>query len=159
MGYSLQYLATFIPNIDRSNIESVVVLPAYGLQLESHRGLSIPFSNISIPLSSNRRFIPTDSIQDVLVNEGLRRWNWHYYLIIVTRTPPFKQGERIQKGGEPFDIKLLVVFEVSSSCFDNSADILLHQGILPHFEVVKEVYHGVREDLFGESATSKENVD
>ena len=56
-----------------------------------------------------------DSIQDVLMNEGLRRWNWHYYLVVLTRTPPFERGKRIQKDGEPFDIKLLVAFEVSSS--------------------------------------------
>lgn len=112
------YAATFIRRIDYSGTESVLVLPAYGLQLESHRGLSVPFSDITIPLSRNRSFIPTDSIQDVLVNEGLRRWNWHYYLVILTRSPPFERGERMQKDGEPFDVKLSVVFEVHLSLPD-----------------------------------------
>jgi GPI-GlcNAc transferase complex, PIG-H component len=115
MGYAHQYYTTFERRIDSSNTESVLVLPAYGVQLESHRGLSIPFSGITVPLSRNRCFIPTDSIQDILVNEGLRIWNWHYYLVVLTRTPPFEQGERVQKDGEPFDMKLLVAFEVSQS--------------------------------------------
>ena len=95
------------------------------------------------------------------MNEGLWRWNWHYYLVILTRTPQFERGERIQRDGEPFDVKLLVAFEVSPSLFDGLAfrlTYLLHQEILPHFEVVKEVYHGVREDLFGEFASSEEDV-
>lgn len=120
MGYSIQYSVTFICHIHFSNLESVLVLPAYGLQLESHRGLSIPFSDITISLSTNRRFISTDTIQDVLVNEGLWTWNWHYYLVVLTRTPHFERGERIQKDGEPFDVKLLVAFEVSPSLFDGT---------------------------------------
>jgi len=132
MGYSLKYLVTFTCHIDYSNIESVLVLPAYGLQLESHRGLSIPFSDITISLSSTRCFIPTDSIQDVLVNEGLRRWNWHYYLVILTRTLPFERGERIQKDGEPFHVKLLVAFEVNPLCFNDPALLLTYIIALGH---------------------------
>lgn len=56
-------------------------------------------------------------------------------------------------------MKLLVAFEVSSSWLDELVYISLHQDILPHLEVIKEVYHGVREDLFGEFASSKEDLD
>jgi phosphatidylinositol glycan class H protein len=57
--------------------ESVVVLPPYGVQLETHRGLP------SLPLFVSRRFIPLTEVQDVLINEGLRRWDVRYYLAVL----------------------------------------------------------------------------
>ena len=62
--------------IDASPLESVLVLPSYGIQLETHRGLP------SLPLFVSRRFIPLTKVRDVLINEGLRRWDVRYYLAI-----------------------------------------------------------------------------
>lgn len=63
--------------IDASPLESVLVLPSYGIQLETHRGLP------SLPLFVSRRFIPLTKVRDVLINEGLRRWDVRYYLAIL----------------------------------------------------------------------------
>jgi phosphatidylinositol glycan class H protein len=60
-----------------ASLESVLVLPSYGIQLESHRGLP------SLPLFVSRRFIPLAEVRDVLINEGLRRWDVRYYLAIL----------------------------------------------------------------------------
>lgn len=65
--------------------ESVLVLPPYGVQLETHRGLP------SMPLFASRRFIPLTEVQDVVINEGLRRWDVRYYLAVL-HTP--RQGEQ-----------------------------------------------------------------
>lgn len=73
--------------------ESVIVLPPHGVQFETHRGLP-PFL-----LFSSRQFIPSDALQDVVINEGLRRWDVRYYLVAVKRF-------------SPYDFKLIVAFEV-----------------------------------------------
>lgn len=73
--------------------ESVLVLPPYGVQLETHRGLP------SLPLFVSRRFIPLTEVQDVLINEGLRRWDVRYYLAVLYSP---RQGEQ----------RLVVAYEV-----------------------------------------------
>ena len=60
--------------------ESVVVFPSLGLQLETHRG----FSGISFLAS--RTFVPWSSLEDFLINEGIRGWDIRYYLVAITRT-------------------------------------------------------------------------
>jgi phosphatidylinositol N-acetylglucosaminyltransferase subunit H len=65
--------------------ESVLVLPPYGIQLETHRGLP------SLPFFVSRRFIPLTEVQDVLINEGLRRWDVRYYLAFLYSP---RQGEQ-----------------------------------------------------------------
>ncbi|KAI0256636.1 GPI-GlcNAc transferase complex, PIG-H component-domain-containing protein [Lactifluus subvellereus] len=57
--------------------ESVLVLPPYGIQLETHRGFP------SLPFFVSRKFIPLTEVQDVLINEGLRRWDVRYYLAVL----------------------------------------------------------------------------
>jgi len=94
--------------------ESVLVIPPHGIQLETHRGF--PPSRV---LFVSRCFIPTSSLQDFVINEGLRRWNVRYYLTAIQRT-------------KPTDMTLQVAYE----------------NILPHFPVLFEVYHGVQDALF-----------
>ncbi|KAI0780755.1 GPI-GlcNAc transferase complex, PIG-H component-domain-containing protein [Trametes elegans] len=96
--------------------ESVIVLPSLGLQFETHRGFA------GVPLSTTRRFIPWTSLEDFLINEGIRGWNIRYYLVAITRT---------QQGA----LKLEVAFE----------------NILPRFPILLEVYHAVQEALHAES--------
>ncbi|KAG1754507.1 hypothetical protein EDB19DRAFT_1892490 [Suillus lakei] len=55
--------------------ESVLVFPAYGIQLETHRGYPL-----LKPLFVSRRFIHASLLEDFIINEGLRRWNVRYYL-------------------------------------------------------------------------------
>ncbi|KAH9901104.1 hypothetical protein C8Q73DRAFT_676765, partial [Cubamyces lactineus] len=95
--------------------ESVVIIPSLGLQLETHRG----FAGIS--LSASQRFVPWSSLEDFLINEGIRGWNIRYYLVAISRT---------QQGA----LKLDVAFE----------------NILPKFPVLLEVYHGVQDALRNE---------
>ena len=74
--------------------ESLIVLPPHGVQLETHRG---PFGSWFV----SRRFIPTVYVQDIIINEALRRWNVRYYLAVIVACP----GQNIE---------LAVAFEVSS---------------------------------------------
>jgi phosphatidylinositol N-acetylglucosaminyltransferase subunit H len=60
--------------------ESVIVIDRHGIQFETHRGFP-PF-----PLIVSRRFIPTTSLQDFIINEGLRRWDVRYYLAAIKRS-------------------------------------------------------------------------
>lgn len=92
-------------------LESIIAFPALGVQIESHRGLSIPFTGKSIVLSVSRRFLSMDVIHDVLINEGLRHWDWKYYLVVLRRLPP--------RSEDP-DLSLFVVFEVRKpvQCFN-----------------------------------------
>jgi len=92
--------------------ESVLVLPSYGIQLETHRGLP------SLPLFVSRRFIPLTKVRDVLINEGLRRWDVRYYLAI--HYYPRRGEQRLE---------------------------VAYQNILPRFPVLIKVYHGIHECL------------
>lgn len=69
-----------LKNLIWSPAESVIAIPALGVQLESHRGLP------SLPLFTSRHFIPLAFLQDFVINEGLRRWDVRYYLAAVTKT-------------------------------------------------------------------------
>jgi len=102
--------------------ESVISLYPHGLQLETHRGIQASFFTPSISLFVTRKFIATPMILDVILNEGLRRWNFHYYLAIICRA-----RENLT---EP------VIIHVA------------YPNILPHFRIVKQVYLGVHQDLF-----------
>ncbi|KAH9063495.1 GPI-GlcNAc transferase complex, PIG-H component-domain-containing protein, partial [Lactarius vividus] len=92
--------------------ESVLVLPSYGIQLETHRGLP------SLPLFVSRKFIPLSEVKDVLINEGLRRWDVRYYLTVLYCPQVAEQ-------------RLEVAYE----------------NILPRFPVLIEVYNGIHECL------------
>ncbi|KAG2078065.1 hypothetical protein BDR04DRAFT_445088 [Suillus decipiens] len=58
--------------------ESVLVFPAYGIQLETHRGYPL-----LKPLFVSRRFIHASLLKDFVINEGLRRWDVRYYIAAV----------------------------------------------------------------------------
>jgi phosphatidylinositol N-acetylglucosaminyltransferase subunit H len=77
--------------------ESVVIIPCHGIQLETHRGLQYSLLP-SCPLSTKRRFIPLTSVRDIVINEGLRRWDVRYYLCVIRDAGP--------------EVSLEVVFEV-----------------------------------------------
>ncbi|EIW60056.1 uncharacterized protein TRAVEDRAFT_164502 [Trametes versicolor FP-101664 SS1] len=103
--------------------ESVVILPSLGIQLETHRGF------LGFPLFAARRFIPWSSLEDFLINEGIRGWDIRYYLVALHRT---------QQGA----LKLDVAFE----------------SILPRFPILLKVYHGVREALQTENERANSQI-
>ncbi|KAI0647227.1 hypothetical protein C8Q79DRAFT_958280, partial [Trametes meyenii] len=92
--------------------ESVVIIPSLGLQLETHRGYC------GFPLLVSRRFMPWSSLEDFLINEGIRGWDIRYYLVAINRT---------QHGA----LKLEVAFE----------------NLLPRFSILLQVYRRVQEAL------------
>ncbi|THV05306.1 hypothetical protein K435DRAFT_826501 [Dendrothele bispora CBS 962.96] len=92
--------------------ESVMVIPSHGIQLETHRGLA------PITFFINRRFIPRTQLRDVLINEGIRRWGFRYYLVASVQ----------HSSGN-------ITLEV---CFEN---------ILPRFPVLLQVYQGIQDLL------------
>lgn len=112
--------------------ESIIVLPNLGIQVQSTRGISIPFSKQTWWLSTSKTFIPLDEMHDVLINEGPLHWDWYYYLAIVRRTPPrpFKNAD------SPSNLTIAVAFEQT----------------LPALDVVREIYHGVQDTLFDDYA-------
>lgn len=65
-------------------LESIIVLPSLGVQLETRRGF--PF--FSRPLFTGRRFIPLCTLQDIIINEGLHRWDVRYYLAFINGNHP-----------------------------------------------------------------------
>lgn len=60
-----------------SSIETVLVIPPHGIQLETYRGFP------KWPIFISRRFIPLTALQDVIINEGLWGWNVRHYLAAV----------------------------------------------------------------------------
>ncbi|KIY50973.1 hypothetical protein FISHEDRAFT_37811 [Fistulina hepatica ATCC 64428] len=102
--------------------ESVIVLPPHGIQLETHKGIG------NLRLSSIRRFIPTDDLHDVVINEGLRRWNVHFYLAALMGNPSHEYSLRVA-----------------------------YENILPHFPVLLEVYRGVHDLLFDHAPESEDS--
>ncbi|KAJ7740723.1 hypothetical protein DFH07DRAFT_905440 [Mycena maculata] len=95
--------------------ESVVVIPPHGIQFETHRGT--PWFS---PFMVTRRFIPLASLQDLVIHEGLRRWNIRYYLAAI----------QLSESG---DFQVHVAYEV--------------ENILPHFPILLQVYRGVQADV------------
>ncbi|KAF8590927.1 hypothetical protein K439DRAFT_1230570, partial [Ramaria rubella] len=65
--------------------ESILLIPHHGIQLETHRGITLPVG-LPLRLTAKRRFIPLTSVRDVVINEGLRRWNVRYYLCVIQDT-------------------------------------------------------------------------
>lgn len=63
--------------IDYFGLESVIVIPTHGIQLETHRGLP------GLRLSSSRRFIELAALEDVVIHEGLRGWDVRFYLTTI----------------------------------------------------------------------------
>jgi phosphatidylinositol glycan class H protein len=106
VGYAVYFL--LLPSDSPYLPESIIVFPHIGIQIETTRGLIIPFTEHTQALSTSRRFVPADSIHDVLINEGLRTWDWYYYLAVLCRSPP-----RSLKGpSPPYEISMLLAFEV-----------------------------------------------
>ncbi|EPQ58195.1 hypothetical protein GLOTRDRAFT_72347 [Gloeophyllum trabeum ATCC 11539] len=97
--------------------ESVISIPPHGIQLETHKGYP------SMPLYAVRRFIPSGSLKDFIINEGLQRWNVRYYLSAIRRT----------------------------SCGAFTMEIA-YNDTLPHFPILLEVYRGIHEtELFSQA--------
>ncbi|KAI0273568.1 hypothetical protein BC834DRAFT_815887 [Gloeopeniophorella convolvens] len=92
--------------------ESVIVLPPYGIQFETQRGLS-PW-----PLFVSRTFVPLNEVRDILINEGLRRWDVRYYLAVLSCS---------QLGHQRLDVA--------------------YENILPRFPVLIRVYQSIHEYL------------
>lgn len=73
-----------------------------GIQLETIRRttLLLPFASIDVHTTYSKTFIDLASISDIVINEGISRWEIIYYLVVV------------RKGAE---VELRVVFPVSRS--------------------------------------------
>jgi phosphatidylinositol glycan class H protein len=69
--FTLLHLLTLRPHTS----ESLLILRGLGIQTSS--------SSASYLSSSTTRFIPTEKIQDILVNEAFRGWEVRYYLVVV----------------------------------------------------------------------------
>ncbi|RSH86627.1 uncharacterized protein EHS24_004898 [Apiotrichum porosum] len=68
--------------------QSVTPFPGLGIQLATAHGLHLP-NGKQVVFSVQRRFIPLDDIETVVVHEGITRWSVRYYLGIVrTRGRP-----------------------------------------------------------------------
>lgn len=70
-----------VPPPTNDSPESVIVIPSFGLQYETQRGLP------GIPLLTSRHFIPLTYLQDFVINEGLHGWNVRYYLAALEQSP------------------------------------------------------------------------
>lgn len=112
-------------------LESVIIIPPHGIQLETHFGF--PPSYV---LSTSKRFIPMSSLQDFVINEGLRRWSVRYYLTAIYRRRSGSYAMQVA-----YEVSLpLVILQYALK--------LNQQNILPHFLVLVEVYDGVQNILF-----------
>ncbi|KAL1745654.1 hypothetical protein HDZ31DRAFT_35945 [Schizophyllum fasciatum] len=92
--------------------ESLIVIAPHGIQLETCRGCP------SFWLQKTRRFIPASTMDTVIINEALYRWNVRYYLAVLSKDT---QGQPV----------LHVAFE----------------NILPYFPVLLEIYRGVHDTI------------
>ncbi|KAF9053203.1 hypothetical protein BJ165DRAFT_846828 [Panaeolus papilionaceus] len=85
-------------------LESILVLPPHGLQIEKHRGF-----HLSWPLSVERKFIPSTQFDDLIINEGLDGWNVIYQLTIVQKA---KDGYKLLLPFSHISPKLDILLEV-----------------------------------------------
>ncbi|KIK59803.1 hypothetical protein GYMLUDRAFT_44261 [Collybiopsis luxurians FD-317 M1] len=102
--------------------ESLIVLPAHGIQLETHRGFP-PFT-----LFISRRFVSHTVLRDIVINEGIKRWDIRYYLVAL------EEGST----GLAFEI-----------CFPN---------ILPHFPILLQIYRDLREFVAVQGTSSPPQI-
>ncbi|KIL69648.1 hypothetical protein M378DRAFT_69222 [Amanita muscaria Koide BX008] len=94
--------------------ESIVVLPSLGVQLETRRG----FPSFPKPLFTSRRFIPLRALQDVIINEGMHRWDIRYYLAFVEEKRP-----------------------------DNVCLEVAYENTLPYHDVLLHIYQGLKTQI------------
>ncbi|KAI0319367.1 hypothetical protein OF83DRAFT_1055103 [Amylostereum chailletii] len=97
--------------------ESVLVLPPHGLQFETHRGFP-PYA-----LFASRTFIPSSELRDLVINEGLRRWDVRYYIAAVYK--PSEGGLRLHVAFE----SLIPRFPVLVTVYKGIHDCLLHAAV------------------------------
>ncbi|CEL60610.1 hypothetical protein RSOLAG1IB_03848 [Rhizoctonia solani AG-1 IB] len=63
--------------------ESVVAFPSIGLQLETHRGLTLSGHHV-LSAGTTRHFLPISAVSDIVINEGLCGWNVRRYLAVLS---------------------------------------------------------------------------
>ncbi|KAJ1304892.1 hypothetical protein OPQ81_006026 [Rhizoctonia solani] len=63
--------------------ESVLAFPSVGIQLETHRGLSL-FGQSVLSTGVSRQFLPITAVSDIIINEGLCGWNVRRYLAVLS---------------------------------------------------------------------------
>ena len=68
---------------DLVTIESILAFPSIGIQLETHRGLSI-FGHSVLSIGVSRDFLPIPAVSDIIINEGLCGWNVCRYLAVLS---------------------------------------------------------------------------
>lgn len=84
--------------IQLTTAESVTVLPGLGVQVSV-------VSRRFFRQQRRTRFVPLRDVETVIINEGLSKWNVHYYLGVVTGKGQPKEGKD--------DGHIVVAFEVS----------------------------------------------
>jgi len=121
--------------------------------------LLVPF-----PISVTRHFIPLSALEDVVIHEGLRRWNVRYYLAALQRykrsiasalaavavSDEYEAGTSASGSGDEKT-------EPGSDCSpltspsEASGDIEVHvafTNVLPYFPALHAVYCEVQKTLF-----------
>ncbi|KAG8936720.1 hypothetical protein FRC02_012002 [Tulasnella sp. 418] len=93
--------------------ESAVVIPKIGVQLEVQRGFPETFITPAVLWSRSRRFIPLSSMLDIVINEGIRRWDFKYYLMITHRVPPQRSNDEYIKIAVAFEACVLILYLTS----------------------------------------------
>lgn len=94
-----QFLESFAAWLLKS--ESALAIPGVGVQLSTTRYLALPFlSNLRLPYSASKAFIPINDVSTIVINEGLHRWSVRYFLAVIER-----EGRSIH-----------VAFDVSANC-------------------------------------------
>ena len=85
------HAGTFFPNL-----ESISVIPHVGVQLETHRGMPLPWRRRPIFERTECSFIPRDSILDFFMLEAIQWFKIMDYAAIITRTPGHPESETVR---------------------------------------------------------------
>ena len=104
-----------IPPLFMPTLESLLVFPTLGIQLETHRGHPL------LPaLSTSHHFIPLSALEDVIIHEGFQRWDVRYYMAALKRTRgplPSAAADATHATDAGSGIEICVAFEVCPRSF------------------------------------------
>jgi hypothetical protein len=111
----------------------------------------------TLTLSTSKLFVPLSSISDVVVNEGIWRWQIIYYLVII-RNEDSASEAKLEIG---FKVSARVLGQARTARSESILETALMTGtlachqrwlqeLLPRLAQVRQVWSGIRQTLFDE---------
>ncbi|PWN54376.1 hypothetical protein IE53DRAFT_359272 [Violaceomyces palustris] len=128
--------------LTRVDCETVKAIPCVGIQLETVRGLRLPWplhsagkDQVLIKTSKSQKLVSRDSILDLFVNETFQRWQVVDYLALATS---HKENARLDVERKPTE-RIEILFP----------------NLLPRLALIQRIYRKIYPVMFGRESSNR----